>query len=59
MQQDYGGPTPWKCVFNVIKTQAAVSEAFRKIVPTGQISIALDSEWAVPFSNSQDDIVRP
>jgi hypothetical protein len=56
--QDYGGPTPWKCVFNVIKTQAAVAEVFRKIVPDGQISIALDSEWAVPFSDSQEDKVR-
>lgn len=56
--QDYGGPTPWKCVFNVIRTQAAVAEVFRQIVPDGEISIALDSEWAVPFSDSQEDKVR-
>eukprot|EP00884_Botryococcus_braunii_P017271 jgi/Botrbrau1/4227/Bobra.0044s0023.1 len=53
--RDYGGPTPWKCVFNVIRTQAAVAEVFRKIVPDGELSIALDSEWAVPFSDSQED----
>lgn len=47
----------WNCSFNVLRAHAAAVKEFRAAVPGGRISICLNSEWAVPFTNSAADAV--
>ena len=47
----------WNCSYNVLKAHAAAVKVFRAAVPTGRISMCLNSEWAQPLTNSTADAV--
>lgn len=42
---------------NVLNAHAAAVARFRKVQIDGKISINLNSDWAEPFSDSQEDQV--
>ncbi|CAL8468095.1 g7634 [Coccomyxa elongata] len=46
----------WNCSYNVLRAHAAVVKEFRALVPGGRICMCLNSEWAVPLTNSTADV---
>ncbi|KAK9832635.1 hypothetical protein WJX81_005774 [Elliptochloris bilobata] len=53
--KDAGGADAWHCTLHVLQAHAEAVARFRRIVPGGKISMALDSMWALPRSSSAVD----
>lgn len=48
---------PWIVSHNVLNAHALAVSKFRKTVPSGKISINLNSDWAEPMTTSKADVV--